>query len=153
MITIALTQEETDYLRLLLDREAATTPPEEAALAHRLREYLPAGPPAISTLFDRLHRRVDFFENPPEIQQQLFNLLRQNGLDERTARQMAAGYLLGGETFGHAHAIDAANLLEKAFYGQNVRELSLRVVADGDADTYDGHLLLEVQAVQRWRDT
>jgi hypothetical protein len=136
MITITLAQEEADFLRRMLEREAETAPPAEARDAQRLRGYLPAGPPAISTVFDALHRRFDFFATLPEMQQQIVERLQQHGLDERTALQMASGYLLGGESFGHAHAIDAANLIEKAFYQQNVRELSLRVAADGDVDTY-----------------
>jgi hypothetical protein len=110
MITITLTQEEADFLRRLLEREAETAPPEDAEYAAKLRDCFPAGPPAIRTAFDALHRRFDFFATLPEMKQQIVKLLQQHGLDERTAMQMASGYLLGGESFGHAHAIDAANL-------------------------------------------
>ena len=93
------------------------------------------------------------FRTPlPEKQEQFAAWLQQQGLDERTATQIAAGILRGGESFGQAHAIDAANLIEQAFYQQNVRAMSLRIVAEGDADIYDGHLNIEVQEVRRWFD-
>lgn len=152
MIFLTLTQEECDFLRSLLESEAAPVPPEREGIAQQLQAALPETPPALGTVFDGLHRQIDFFTLLPEKQGKFAAWLRQQGLDERTATQIASGTLRGGESFGHAHAIDVAHLIEQAFYQQNVRDLSLRIVADGDADTYDGHLNIEVQEVHRWFD-
>ena len=154
MIFLTLTQEECDFLRSLLELEGEATPapPEQEGIVQQLRAALPETPPARGTVFDGLHRQIDFFSLLPQGKEQFSSWLQQQGLDERTATQIASGTLRGGESFGHAHAIDVAHLIEQAFYQQNVRDLSLRIVADGDADTYDGHLNIEVQEVHRWFD-
>ncbi len=105
-------------------------------------------------MFDQLHRRffAQLFGVSEDHRKAVAKLLADKGHTQAEIEQALANLdrITPGKVFGHAHAIDATSIIEQAFYREGVRRLVLEVAADGDEETYDGHLNITVQDVERW---
>ena len=49
-----------------------------------------------------------------------------------------------GNIYGHVHTEDIAEIVHRAIDGQGTRSITLKISRDGDDETYDGHLNIEV---------
>ncbi|MHC4395644.1 MAG: hypothetical protein ACYS1A_08305 [Planctomycetota bacterium] len=110
-------------------------------------------------LFDEIHRRFfsELFNLSDAELEKLATEMRAKGIsDTDILRQLARINMVHeGKTYGHAHAVDAASIIEKAFYKENVKRLVLEISADyieGYPDTYDGHLDIRIKEVEPWND-
>jgi hypothetical protein len=110
-------------------------------------------------LFDAIHRR--FFSELYGISEaeleKLAKEMKARGIAEADIlRELARiNTVHEGKVYGHAHSVDAASIVEQAFYKENAKRLLLEIRADyieGYPDTYDGHLDIEVKEVVKWND-
>lgn len=69
--------------------------------------------------------------------------------DEEADRILSTMHLIkAGTVYGHAHSGNVGSIVERAIYKQNCQSITLRISKDGDEETYDGHLEIEVIEVE-----
>ena len=106
-------------------------------------------------MFDQLHRRFfrQMFGVSEEHKQAAGKLLADQGYSQAAIEQALVGLdrITPGKVYGHAHAIDATSIIEQAFYQESAKRLLLEIAADGDGDSYDGHLNIRVVKVETWQ--
>lgn len=86
------------------------------------------------------------------------------GLDDEAIREIAQRFDIPfedlkqrinspgvGVVYGHAHTTTVVPLLERLFYGQRCKSVTLKIDLENadDPDVCDGHLSIEVAALER----
>lgn len=77
------------------------------------------------------------------------SLIRAGVSEEEADKMVSTMHLVKpGTVYGHAHSSNVAAIVERAIYKQNCQSITLRISRDGDEETYDGHLEIEVLEVE-----
>lgn len=118
-----------------------------------LQEFLPAELPAPPTLpsltiFDQLHMQHfdQLYGLDDASRQRITEIARQHGATEEDIAALLSGLIRKGMTFGHAHAVDAMTIVERALDVQRACSITLRISRESDDDH---HLTVEVVEVVR----
>jgi len=80
----------------------------------------------------------------------LIEQLMRLGFTEEQALETIAGLAVvkKGTIHGHAHLEDIPEIVDRALHRQSAKSITLKVSKEGDEDSYDGHLDIEVIEVE-----
>jgi hypothetical protein len=92
-------------------------------------------------------------EMSDDVKSALIESLKRMGFDQEEAEQILAELIIitNGRLWGHAHLEDIPKVVHRALDWQHNKSITLKVSKEGDEDSYDGHLEIEVVDIEKGR--
>jgi len=86
-----------------------------------------------------------------EVVKSLIEQLMRLGFTEEQALETIAGLTIvkKGTIHGHAHLEDIPEIVDKTLHRQNAKAITLKISKEGDEDSYNGHLEIEIMDVEK----
>jgi len=88
-----------------------------------------------------------------EVARSLMGALMKLGMTEEEAISALAGLAIikRGNVYGHTHLENVLEIVGRALDRQHAKSITIKVSKEGDEETYDGHLEIEVIEVEETR--